>query len=119
MKNKFFISILIIIGCFSFNTCSPDIDIGDSLDGIFNFNLPYCYQVLNSTTEAPIYNAKTTAKYLNEKDEKLELILFTNSEGYSCHNWIDFYYVEISADGFETIIFKNGKIPSTVRLIPL
>jgi len=117
MKNKFFISILIIIGCFTFNRCSPDI--GDSLDGVFHFNWPYCYKVLNNATGDPIYNAKTIGKYLNENAEKLELILFTNLEGYSCHNWIDFYFVEISADGFVTMIFENGKIPSTVRLIPI
>jgi hypothetical protein len=119
MKNKFFISILIILGGFAYHGCSSNIDIGDSLEGVFHTNWPYCYKVLNSLNDEPIIGAKTIAKYLNENGETIEIVLITNIEGFSCHNWYDFIYAEISAQNFETIIFDNGYIPTTVKLKPL
>ncbi|GAA4810064.1 hypothetical protein GCM10023330_16350 [Litoribaculum gwangyangense] len=107
------------MGFFTLFRCSPSIDIGDSLDGLFHFDWPYCYKVLNITNDEPIPNAKTTAIYLNQEGENIQLILITNSEGTSCHDWYDFIYAEISADGFETLILDNGFIPTTVKLIPL
>ncbi|GAA4280985.1 hypothetical protein [Gaetbulibacter aestuarii] len=122
MKLKLYTYFLIIAGGFVLNYCSPSIDIGDALIPIFHPTWPVtnCYTVvMNNYNTDPIENAEILVKYLNENDLEVSEIRYTDENGKACFDEFNLFYLEVKADGFQTLIFDHVDIPRTIVLDPI